>query len=471
MSLDALKRLLGPDGYLDDPAAMAPYLSEWRGRWRGDTPLVARPRDTAEVAAVLAACTRSGLKVVPQGGHTGLCGGAMPRAGKGEVLLSLARLDRIRALDAEGYSLTAEAGCTLADVQQAAARADRLFPLSLASEGSARIGGVVSTNAGGNAVLRYGNARDLVLGLEVVLADGRVWSGLRALHKDNTGYDLKQLFVGSEGTLGVITAAVLKLFPAPRQRETALAAVPDVAAAVRLLALAREVSGDRVSGFELIPRLGLDFVVRHMPGCRDPLARPSPWYVLIDLSTAAAGGDLSEALERLLEGALEKGLLTDAAVARSEAQREDLWRLRESLSEAQRHEGGSIKHDVSVPLARIPEFIAAAGATVERLIPGARPVPFGHMGDGNIHFNLSQPVGADAGAFLGRWEEVSRAVHDIVAAMDGSISAEHGVGQLKVDEIERYKSPVEMALMRTLKQALDPAGTLNPGKVLRPAND
>jgi FAD/FMN-containing dehydrogenase len=362
MSLDALKQMLGPGGYIDDPADMAPYLTEWRDRWHGDTPLVARPRDTYQVADVVAHCARNGLKLVPQGGHTGLCGGAMPRPGAGEIVLSLGRLNRVRGVDPQGYIMTVEAGCTLAAAQQAAADADRLFPLSLASEGSAQIGGVLSTNAGGNAVLRYGNARDLVLGLEVVLADGRIWNGLKALRKDNTGYDLKQLFLGSEGTLGIITAAVLKLFPAARQQETALAAVPDVAEAVALLSLAREASGDRVSGFELIPRIGLEFVVDHMPGNRDPLSAPSPWYALIDLTTAAAGSDLRAAMETLLERALEAGLVTDAAVAQSKSQRGDLWKLREDLSESQKYEGGSIKHDISVPIARIPEFIATASA-------------------------------------------------------------------------------------------------------------
>ncbi|MEN3974746.1 FAD-binding oxidoreductase [Emcibacter sp. SYSU 3D8] len=471
MSIDALKRLLGPGGYIDDPADMAPYLTEWRDRWHGDTPLVARPRDTPQVAAIVAHCAAAGIKLVPQGGHTGLCGGAMPHAGAGEVVVSLGRMNRVRAVDPEGFTMTLEAGVVLAAAQQAAVEADRLFPLSLSSEGSAQIGGVLSTNAGGNAVLRYGNARDLVLGLEVVLADGRVWNGLRGLRKDNTGYDLKQLFLGAEGTLGIITAAVLKLFPAPRQQETALVAVPDVEAAIRLLSLAREASGDRVSSFELIPRLGLEFVVNHMPGNRDPLTSPSPWYVLIDLTTAAPGTDLQGAMQSLLERALERGLVADAAVARSVAQRADLWRLRESLSESQKYEGGSIKHDVSVPIARIPEFIRKATRAVELLIPGIRAVPFGHMGDGNIHFNLSQPLGIDRQVFLDRWEQINVVVHDIVAALEGSISAEHGVGQLKVDEIVRYKSPVEMELMRRIKRAMDPDNILNPGKLVTLSDD
>ncbi len=471
MSLDALKQLLGTGGYIDDAADIAPYLTEWRDRWHGDTPLVARPRDTYQVAEVVAYCAKHGLKLVPQGGHTGLCGGAMPHQGAGEIVLSLGRLNRVRGVDPQGFIMTLEAGCTLAAAQQAAADADRLFPLSLASEGSAQIGGVLSTNAGGNAVLRYGNARDLVLGLEVVLADGRIWNGLKALRKDNTGYDLKQLFIGSEGTLGIITAAVLKLFPAPRQQETALAAVPGVAEAVALLSLAREASGDRVSSFELIPRIGLDFVVGHMTGNRDPLAAPSPWYVLIDLTTAAAGSDLHDAMETLLERALDAGLVTDATIAQSKAQRGDLWKLREDLSESQKYEGGSIKHDISVPIGRIPEFIAAASASVTALVPGCRPVPFGHMGDGNIHFNVSQPVGMDKQVFLDGWAAMSEKVHDIAAMLGGSISAEHGVGQLKVDEIVRYKSPVEIELMHRLKRTLDPQNTLNPGKVVTPGDE
>lgn len=468
MSIDGLKHLLGLGGYVDDPAEMVPYLTEWRDRWQGDTPLVARPRTTEEVASVMAYCAAHGLAVVPQGGHTGLCGGAMPHSGAGEIVLSLSRLNRVRGIDPQGFTMTLEAGCTLAAAQQTAEQADRLFPLSLASEGSAQIGGVLSTNAGGNAVLRYGNARDLVLGLEVVLADGRIWNGLRGLRKDNTGYDLKQLFVGSEGTLGIITAAVLKLFPAARQRETTLVAVPDADAAVRLLGLARELSGDRVSSFELMPRIGLEFVITHMDG-RDPMETASPWYVLIDLTTAAAGTDLGEAMQALLERALERELITDAVVAASETQRDALWRLRESLSESQKYEGGSIKHDISVPIARIPEFLRLATAAVADRIPGIRPVPFGHMGDGNIHFNLSQPVGMDRRAFLDRWEEINVLVHDIAASLDGSISAEHGVGQLKVAEIVRYKTDVEMDLMRRVKQALDPHGLLNPGKVLAAA--
>ncbi len=469
-AIDALKALLGPGGYIDDPAEMAPYLTEWRDRWHGDTPLVARPRDTYQVADVVGHCARHGLKLVPQGGHTGLCGGAMPHSGAGEIVLSLSRLNRVRGVDPQGFVMTMEAGCTLAAAQLAAADAGRLFPLSLASEGSAQIGGVLSTNAGGNAVLRYGNARDLVLGLEVVLADGRIWNGLKALRKDNTGYDLKQLFLGSEGTLGIITAAVLKLFPAPKQQETAIVAVPDVARAVALLSLAKEASGDRVSSFELIPRIGLDFVTRHMAGNRDPLAAPSPWYVLIDLTTAAAGDDLRHAMEALLERALDEGLITDAVLAQSGTQRAELWKLREDLSESQKYEGGSIKHDISVPIARIPEFIETASAAVEALVPGCRPVPFGHMGDGNIHFNVSQPINMDKQVFLTGWDAMSERVHDIAAMLGGSISAEHGVGQLKVEEILRYKSAVEIDLMHRLKRTLDPDNILNPGKVVTPAD-
>jgi FAD/FMN-containing dehydrogenase len=396
--------------------------------------------------------------VVPQGGNTGLVGAQIPRPGAGEVLIGLGRMNRVRAVDPVDNTVTVEAGCTLAAVQAAAAAVDRLFPLSLAAEGSCQIGGNLSTNAGGIHVLRYGNTRDLVLGLEVVTADGAVWDGLRALRKDNTGYDLKQLFVGAEGTLGIITAAVLKLFPRHRQVETVFAAVPDVDAAVALLGAVRAATDDGVLAFELIPRRALEFVTRHVPGTTDPLPRPSGWYVLFDLTVARATA------EQALAGAVEAGLITDAALAASAAQAAALWRLREAISESQKPEGASIKHDISVPVSRIPAFMHQALAAVERLVPGIRPVPFGHVGDGNLHFNLSQPPGADGRAFLARAEEIHLAVHDIVHALGGSISAEHGIGVAKREEIRRYKSEVEIALMRAVKQALDPKGIMNPGK-------
>jgi FAD/FMN-containing dehydrogenase len=387
-----------------------------------------------------------------------LVGGQIPF--HGEVLLSLTRMNRIRQVDADGMNLIAEAGTVLDAIHKAADDVQRLFPLSLASEGSCTIGGNLSTNAGGVDVLRYGTARELVLGLEVVLADGRVLDMLRTLRKDNTGYDLKQLFIGAEGTLGVITAAALKLFAKPAERVTAFVAIPSPAAAVTLLARLQEQTGGLVSAFEIVPRIGLDFVLAHIPQTADPLRNKSPWYVLIEATSGAQFG-LRETIERTLADNV-----TDAVIAESEAQRAALWRLRESVSEAQKPEGGSIKHDVSVPIARIPEFIATASNAVEALVPGARPVPFGHIGDGNIHFNISVPKGGDNEAFLDRWEEVSRTVHDIVHRFGGSISAEHGLGVMKHNEIAHYKSAAELDVMRSLKRTLDPNNILNPGKLL-----
>ena len=464
--LEQLAAVVGPHGLITDPAAMAPYLVEERGLYQGAARAVVRPADTAEVAAVVRLCAAGKVAIVPQAGNTGLVGGGIPFEHGGEIVLSVQRLTRIRSIDAENFTITAEAGCILADVQAAADAADRLFPLSLAAEGSCRIGGNIATNAGGVAVLRYGNTRELVLGLEVVLPDGRVWDGLRALRKDNTGYDLKQLFIGSEGTLGVITAAVLKLFPRPCERQTALVGVAGPAQAVALLARLRAASGDRVTAFELMPRVALDMVVRHIPGTVDPLAGRHPWYVLTELSSSRADGGVRAALEEGLKEALADGLADDAVLAESLDQRLALWRLRETIPEAQKPEGGSIKHDIAVPVSRVPAFLVAAGAAVEALIPGIRVVAFGHLGDGNIHFNLSQPAGADKDAYLARWHEVNRVVHDIVAGLDGSISAEHGLGRLKRDDLARYRSPVELEMMAALKRTLDPLGIMNPGKVV-----
>ena len=467
--LDRLKALVGPKGFIADRSEMAPYLSEWRELYHGRSPLVLRPATTAEVASVVGLCRETGTKLVPQGGNTGMCGGAVPFEAGDEVVLSLGRLNRIRAIDPLNDTLTVEAGCVLEAVQRAADDADRYFPLRIGSQGSCQIGGNLSTNAGGTAVLRYGNTRELVLGLEVVLADGRVWDGLRGLRKDNTGYDLKQLFIGAEGTLGVITAAVLKLYPKPRDVQTAFAAVPDVAAAVRLLEIARRESGDQVTAFELLPRICLDIVARHIPGAVDPIAKPHPWYVLVELSSGRVGGALRETLEDVLGQGLEAGLVLDAAVADSTAQAAGLWKIRDSLSEAEKREGASIKHDISVPISRIDEFIATADAALARTVPGFRSIAFGHIGDGNVHYNPMQPVGTDRQAFLASWNEVNTVVHDIVAGFDGSISAEHGLGRLKRDEITRYKSDVELDLMRALKRQLDPTGILNPGKVINSA--
>ena len=455
-TLERLKSAAGPGGWSDDPEELAPHLVEWRNRYRGQTPLLLRPSSPAQVAELVGICAEAEVGIVPQGGNTGLMGGQIPLSG--EVLLSLARLDRVRAVDPVDNTMTVEAGCTLAAAQQAAAAAGRLFPLSLAAEGTCQVGGNLSTNAGGVHVLRYGNARELVLGLEVVTPDGTLWDGLRALRKDNTGYDLKHLFLGAEGTLGIITAAVVKLFPQHRHVQTVFAAVASPAAAVALLSHVRGASDDAVLAFELIPRFGLEIVTRHIPGAHDPLAAPSPWYVLVDLTMARP------AAEALIAGALEAGLVTDAALAGNPAQAAALWKLRESLSEAQKPEGGSIKHDVSVPVSRIPALVERVDAAVTALVPGIRPCPFGHVGDGNLHYNLSQPLEMAKAAYLAREEEVHQAVHDIVAALGGSISAEHGIGVAKREEIRRYKSPVEIALMRRIKEALDPKGIMNPGK-------
>ncbi len=460
-----LETLLGPGHWLTNPGDMAPYLVERRGLFHGAALGVARPGNTDEVAALVRLCAENGLSVVPQGGNTGLVGGAVPLDSARAVVVSTERLTRIRAVDPANFTLTAEAGCILASLQEAAAKVDRLFPLSLAAEGSCRIGGNLSTNAGGLNVLRYGTARDLTLGLEVVLADGRVWDGLTGLRKDNTGYDLRDLFIGAEGTLGIITAAVLKLFPAPKSMETALIALPDVASAVDILARARQASGDCVTACELMGRIGLELAIAHMPRCRDPFTAPHPWYLLLEVSSPGAG-DLRGGVEAMLAEAMEAGLAADAVLAGSSEQRQALWRLRESIPEAQTREGASIKHDVAVATGRVPELIDRVTAAVKAAAPGIRPVPFGHIGDGNIHFNLTQPKDADGAAFLERWEAMNRIVHDIVADMGGSISAEHGIGRLKRDELARTKSPVALDLMRRIKIALDPAGTMNPGKVI-----
>ncbi len=457
-TLEKLIAIVGAKNAITDVAAMAPYMREWRDLWPGRSPLVLRPSDTGQVSEIANLCNESGTAVVPQSGNTGLVGGQMPTGT--EVLLSLDRMAKIIEVDAENYTITVEAGTILKTVQDAATQVDRLFPLSLASEGSARIGGNLSSNAGGLNVLAYGNARDLCLGLEVVLADGRIWNGLKKLRKDNTGYDLKNLFIGAEGTLGIITAAVLKLYPKPRRYDTAFIAVPSVKAAVALLALVKAESGNRVVTFELMPEIAMDFTIKHM-GVSNPLATPSPWYVLTELADATPGS-----FEQILELALQQGLLTDASLAQSEAQRQTLWAIRELMPESQRHEGGSIKHDVSVPLSQIPAFIEEGAVAVERFMPGARLMCFGHMGDGNMHFNVSQPVGMDKQKFLDQWHDMNWAVFDVVLKHGGSISAEHGIGQLKRDDMLRVKSTVELAMMRDIKNLLDPKGIMNPGKVL-----
>jgi FAD/FMN-containing dehydrogenase len=464
--LDRIKAAVGPKGWSDDLATLEPQLVDWRRRYRGRTCLLVRPASTAELAAVVRLCAASRVPIVPQGGNTSLCGGSIPSEGGEEILLSLSRMNRVRGIDAANYTITVEAGCILAQVQEAASQADRLFPLSLAAEGTCQIGGNLSTNAGGITVLRYGNARDLVLGLEVVLPDGQVWDGLRGLRKDNTGYDLKQLFLGAEGTLGIITAAVLKLFPKPIERVTAFVAVNDLPAAVELLTRCRAASGDAVTSFELLPRTGIDLGQRHIAGVVEPLAERRDYYVLIELTAAVADSGLRSTLESLLEHALEDGLVADATVAESVEQARRLWFVREAIVELQKFAGASIKHDISLPVSRVPEFLPRAIAAVSQAQPGIRPVPFGHVGDGNIHFNLYQPEEMDGGAFLARQTEMNRIVHDIVAELGGSFSAEHGIGRLRRDDMQRYKPLLELELMRRIKQAIDPDNIMNPGKVV-----
>ena len=465
---ERLTEIVGAAGVLTEPADMAPFLVDERARYRGAAPAVVRPSTTEEVARVVALCAAEKIPIVPQGGNTGLCGGATPHASGRELVVSLARLNRVREVDPLNYTITVEAGVILADVQKAAAEADRLFPLSLGGEGTARIGGNLSTNAGGTGVLRYGNARDLALGLEVVLPDGRVWDGLSALRKDNTGYDLKHLFIGAEGTLGIITAAVLKLFPRPHAVETALVALDDPAAAVALLARARAATGDRVTAFELILRLPFELVLAEIPGTRDPFAERHPCYVLAELSAGAGEDDARGRMESLLAAAMEDGLVRDAVIAESGAQAADFWKLRETIPEAQKLDGASIKHDISVPVSRIPVFMEEAAAAAVAAVDGVRVCAFGHVGDGNLHFNMNQPVGGDPAAFLEREDELNTIVHDAASRHGGSISAEHGIGQLKREALIHYKPAVAIELMRRIKAALDPDNLMNPGKVLAP---
>lgn len=454
---------LGPAGVITEPADAAPYTQDWRGRWKGSTPVVARPASSAEAAATVAICAEEGFAITPQGGNSGLVNGGVPY---GEVLVSLRRMRRVREIDPANDAMTLEAGVTLVEAQEAAASAGRLFPLSLGAEGVATIGGLVSTNAGGVAVLRYGMMRELVLGLEVVLPDGRIWSGLRGLRKDNTGYDLKQLFIGAEGTLGIVTAATLKLFPRPASVGTAWAATHSPAAAVELLELARERTGGAVTGFELIPRVAVDLVVEHLPGARDPMPSPAEWRVLIEASSPKADG-VREMLEDVLADAIGRELVSDAVIASSEAQAAAMWRVRENIAVAERASGKARKHDVSTPVSRLPELVERAGAAVERMAPGARIIAFGHVGDGNLHYNVVAPPGVDAEDFVGEaGEKVTQAVHDVVMALGGSISAEHGVGRLKRAELALRKSTVEMDLMRAVKQAIDPDNRMNPGRVV-----
>ncbi len=464
--LERIRDIVGPAALISAPEELAPYATDWRKRYRGKPAAVVKPGSTAEVAAVVRACDESRTAIVPQGGNTGLCGAATPDPSGSQIVLNLSRMNRIRAIDAHNNTMTVEAGCVLANLQKAAEEAGRLFPLSLAAEGSCEIGGNLSTNAGGTAVLRYGNARELVLGLEVVLPSGEIWDGLRGLRKDNTGYDLKQLFIGAEGTLGVITAAVLKLFPLPKSRATAVVALQDPERALDLLKRTLEACGERLTGFELFSDFCLSLVLKHFKDAAAPFTRRFPHYVLVELSDTRPGEAVAGLAEGVLGEALEGKSILDAAIAQSETQAKAFWKLRDFISEAQAHEGPNIKHDVSIPISQIPEFIRTTDAELGRAHPGVRMVTFGHVGDGNLHYNVSAPENVAPEVFVKQTEAINRIVHDSVARFRGSISAEHGLGQLKREEIRRYKSSLELELMRKIKRVLDPHGIMNPGKVL-----
>jgi FAD/FMN-containing dehydrogenase len=465
-TLAELKAAVGPGGWLDSAGDVAPYLTDFRHLYQGATPLVLKPSSAEEVAKILKVCNRDEVAVVPHGGNTSYCGGATPDESGSQIVLSMQRLNRIRHIDAVNYSMIVEVGCTLAGAQAAAREANRLFPLSLGSEGTAQIGGNLSTNAGGTAVLRYGMMRDLVLGLEVVLADGRLLSALKSLRKDNTGYDVKSLFIGAEGTLGVITAASLKLFPLPADTATALVGIDSPRHALDLLARLRVAAGDQVSSFELMPRIAAEMTVKYVAGVANPLAFDSPWYLLIELGSPNPQQNLTGLLTSELEDAAAAGTVKDAMLATSLAQAQAMWKLRESVPEAQRRRGASIKHDVSVPVSAIPTLIEKGTVLANELAPEGDVVSYGHAGDGNLHFNLSQKPGADLELFVGRTHALEHAMFDLVESLGGSISAEHGIGRLKAAEFARRADPVELRVMHELKRALDPKGILNPGKVL-----
>jgi D-lactate dehydrogenase (cytochrome) len=465
LKLQKLKNTLGPKGWIEDKEIIEPYLLEERGLFRGESSLLLKPENTEEVSKILKLCNEHNIKVVPQGGRTGLCGGTIPSENGQEIMLSLERMNKIKDLNEANFTITVEAGCILNTIQNIADEKNFLFPLSLASEGSCTIGGNLSTNAGGINVLRYGMARDLVLGIEVVLANGEIWSNLTSLRKDNRGYDLKQLFIGSEGTLGIITSAVLKLFPAPRNIETALFAIPNTDAAIELLGLARNASADLLNAYELVSRIGMEMVIKHIPGAKEPIKDKYEWYVLIEFSSSSKN-NLRQQMEDLFELALNKKIVFDGVIAESTQQRKELWVLRDGLNEAQKPEGGSIKHDISVPINNVSKFIDSASKCVKKFIPSSRVVAFGHIGDGNIHFNISQPLKQDKNEFLNKWNDVNKLVFDIVESLNGSFSAEHGIGKLKRKELRTYNPKIEIDLMKSIKSTFDPNNILNPGKVL-----
>lgn len=460
--VDQFRKIVGDRHAITDATDIEPYVTEERNLFHGRSPLVLRPGSTAEVSAICKLASAHNIALVPQGGNTGLVGGQTPH--NGEVVVSLRRLDKIREVDTASNTMTCEAGVVLQIAQAKAAEVDRLFPLSLGAEGSCTIGGNLSTNAGGTAALAYGVAREMALGLEVVLADGRVLNLLSKLKKDNTGYNLHNLFIGAEGTLGIITAATLKLFPKPRAIETAFVGLRSPAAALKLLTIAQGEAANTLTSFELLSEMAVDFSVRHGIDVRDPLQAKHPWYVLMELSSP--GDDARTPLETILARAMEEEIVDDAVIAANLTQRAGFWKLRDEMSAAQKPEGGSIKHDISVPVAAVPAFIAEADAAVVKLIPGARPVPFGHLGDGNLHYNISQPIGANTADYLARWHDVNAVVFEIVLRMGGSISAEHGIGVLKRDELPEVKDKTAIELMRSIKAMLDPHGIMNPGKVL-----
>ena len=465
-AIEQIKDILGPRGWMADDEALAPFLTDSRGAYTGRCLGLAKPANADELSRIVGICAAHKIPIVPQGGNTGRVGGATPDESGQALLINLSRMNRILDIDPAGHTMTVEAGCILENLQKAAMEADRFFPLSLGAEGSCQIGGNIASNAGGINVLRYGNTRELVLGLEAVLPDGRVWNGLRALRKDNTGYDLKHLLIGSEGTLGIVTKAVLRLFPKPSAQATAFCALASLEACLDLLARARADSGDAVSSFELVPKIAVDCAIRHVPGTRSPLEEIPDWSVLLEFSGSGARPSAGRDLETFLEGAFEAGLILDAMIAQSDGQRAELWRLREAIVTAQKAEGASIKHDISVPVQAVPAFITQANAAVTEACPGIRPYPFGHVGDGNVHYNLSQPEDMTAAEFQAKAEDLHRIVHDITRALEGSISAEHGIGCKKRDELAHYADPVELDLMRSLKQALDPDNIMNPGKLL-----
>jgi len=465
---ERLAAVLGPRGLLLEPAAIAPYAADWRGLFPSSAAAVLRPASTAECAAAVRICAEAGLKIVPQAGNTSLVGGATPLGRGDEVILSVARMNRILAIDPVDLTMEVEAGAVLAEVRKAAEAVGCLFPLSLSAEGTARIGGLIGTNAGGNTTLRYGNMREQVLGLEIVLADGSVLDLMRRLRKDNTGYALRQIFVGAEGTLGVVTRAVLRLLPAHTERAVAVAGVASVEAALDLLGQVRRRVGCWLDAFELMDRFGVSLVLRHIPGTQDPLAEPHPHYCLIELASAGTDGGLRETLEAVLAEAIEDGTVRDATLAESEAQRRALWRLREEHAEAQKREGASVKNDVSVPISRIPDLLREGTAAVRAIVPDVRPCAFGHLGDGNIHFNFSRPESMEDKRFLALWDEIVAAVNGVVRSLGGSFSAEHGIGRLKATTLAEWRAGPELDVMRRLKAALDPAGVFNPGKVVPP---